>query len=141
MTSAIGPSIQAQAAECAVRLATVSVSQQQVEAMQLGIPVERALLEPEGQRPGGARLQVFGALHGRVTFQVLHLDPAPEPLLAPVEGNLWRVMLATTDLKYGGCGTPQPDARDNWRIPVHAAVVLAPRIDDLAYLGEFKWTR
>jgi maltooligosyltrehalose trehalohydrolase len=71
----------------------------------------------------------------------LHLDPAPEPLLAPPEGSLWRVMLATTDLKYGGCGTPQPDARDNWHIPGHAAVALAPREDMLTYLGEFKWMR
>jgi maltooligosyltrehalose trehalohydrolase len=71
----------------------------------------------------------------------LHLDPAPEPLLAPVEGTLWRVMLATTDLKYGGCGTPQPDTKDNWHIPGHAAVVLAPKEDMLTYLGEFKWMR
>jgi maltooligosyltrehalose trehalohydrolase len=71
----------------------------------------------------------------------LHLDPAPEPLLAPVEGNLWRAMLATTDLKYGGCGTPQPETRDNWHIPGHATIALAPRTDALTYLGEFKWTR
>jgi maltooligosyltrehalose trehalohydrolase len=71
----------------------------------------------------------------------LHLDPAPEPLLAPVEGTLWRVMLATTDLKYGGCGTPQPDTKDNWHIPGHAAVVLSPKEDMLTYLGEFKWMR
>lgn len=71
----------------------------------------------------------------------LHLNPAPEPLLAPIEGTLWRVMLATTDLKYGGCGTPQPDTKDNWHIPGHAAVALAPKEDMLTYLGEFKWTR
>jgi maltooligosyltrehalose trehalohydrolase len=71
----------------------------------------------------------------------LHLDPAPEPLLAPPEGRLWKVMLATTDPKYGGCGTPMPDGNDNWRVPGHAAVVLAPIADMQAYLGEFKWTK
>lgn len=71
----------------------------------------------------------------------LHLDPAPEPLLAPPEGRLWKVVLATTDPKYGGCGTPMPDGKDNWRIPGHAAVVLAPIADMKAYLGEFKWMR
>lgn len=71
----------------------------------------------------------------------LHLDPAPEPLLAPPEGNLWKVLLATTDPKYGGCGTPPPEDRDNWKIPGHAAVVLAPIADMQAYLGEFKWMK
>lgn len=71
----------------------------------------------------------------------LHLDPAPEPLLAPPKGCLWNVLLATTDPRYGGCGTSEPDALDNWHIPGHAAVVLAPRADSRTYLGEFKWKR
>jgi hypothetical protein len=50
-------------------------------------------------------------------------------------------MLATTDPKYGGCGTPLPEGENNWRIPGHAAVVLAPIADMQAYLGEFKWMR
>lgn len=57
----------------------------------------------------------------------LHLDPAPDPLLAPPEDRLWKVIFATTDPRYGGCGTPVPDTRDNWHIPGHAALVLAPR--------------
>lgn len=69
----------------------------------------------------------------------LHLDPAPEPLLAPPEGCLWRVLLATTDPRYGGCGTPELDVMDNWHIPGHAAVVLAPRANSRTYSGEFKW--
>ncbi len=77
-----------------------------------------------------------------VNFGVdLHLNPAPEPLLAPPEGRLWKVMLATTDSKYGGCGTPMPDSNDNWRIPGHAAAVLTPIADMQAYLGEFKWMK
>ncbi|MFB3763943.1 MAG: malto-oligosyltrehalose trehalohydrolase [Methanotrichaceae archaeon] len=71
----------------------------------------------------------------------IHLDPAPEPLLAPPKNGLWKVIFATTDPKYGGCGTPEPDAKDGWHISGHAAVVLAPREDSRAYLGEFKWKR
>jgi len=71
----------------------------------------------------------------------LHLDPAPEPLLAPPEGKLWKIIFATTDPRYGGCGTLEPDTKDNWRIPGHAAVALAPMSDGRAYLGEFKWKR
>ena len=71
----------------------------------------------------------------------LHLDPAPEPLLAPPDGRLWKVTFATTDPRYGGCGTPEPETRSNWRIPGHAAVALAPRANSRAYLGESKWKR
>lgn len=71
----------------------------------------------------------------------LHLDPAPEPLLAPPMGRLWKVIFATTDPIYGGCGTPEPETRDNWHIPGHAAVVLAPKEDGRAYLRGFKWRK
>jgi maltooligosyltrehalose trehalohydrolase len=58
----------------------------------------------------------------------LHLDPAPEPLLAPPSGALWDRIWSSEDPRYGGGGTPplESDA-DNWRIPGHAAVALAPR--------------
>jgi maltooligosyltrehalose trehalohydrolase len=55
----------------------------------------------------------------------LHLDPAPEPLLAPPEHGEWKVLWSSEDPKYGGDGTPPPDSEDNWRIPGHAALVLA----------------
>ncbi len=61
----------------------------------------------------------------------LHLDPAPEPLLAPPEGREWQVRWASEDPRYGGLGAPAPEAEDGWRIQGHAAVVLAPAVAGL----------
>ena len=57
----------------------------------------------------------------------LHLDPAPEPLLAPPEAVCWEIIWSSENPKYGGSGTPPADTLDNWYIPGHAAVVLGPR--------------
>jgi maltooligosyltrehalose trehalohydrolase len=57
----------------------------------------------------------------------LHLDPAPEPLLAPPARARWAVRWSSADVRYGGCGTPEPDTAANWRIPGESAVLLAPR--------------
>jgi len=57
----------------------------------------------------------------------LHLDPAPEPLLAPPEGMSWELLWSSENPKYGGSGTPLVDTPDNWWVPGHAAVVLRPR--------------
>ncbi|HEY5313809.1 MAG TPA: malto-oligosyltrehalose trehalohydrolase [Pirellulales bacterium] len=59
----------------------------------------------------------------------LHLDPAPEPLLAPVWQHQWRLLWSSESPSYGGTGTPPLESDDNWRIPGEAAVVLtrAPR--------------
>jgi maltooligosyltrehalose trehalohydrolase len=56
----------------------------------------------------------------------LHLDPAPEPLLAPPDGMRWQTLWSSEDPRYGGTGTPPLDSEDNWRIPGHAAVALQP---------------
>lgn len=56
----------------------------------------------------------------------LHLDPAPEPLLAPPEGMGWQILWSSEDPRYGGAGTPGLDSADNWRIPGHAAAALRP---------------
>ncbi|MFH1116384.1 MAG: malto-oligosyltrehalose trehalohydrolase [Pseudomonadota bacterium] len=56
----------------------------------------------------------------------LHLDPAPEPLLAPPLGMRWQIIWSSENPKYGGSGTPPMDTPDNWYIPGHAAVVLGP---------------
>jgi len=56
----------------------------------------------------------------------LHLDPAPEPLLAPPEGHHWAIRWSSEDRRYGGCSTPPLDTEENWRIPGEAAVVLVP---------------
>ena len=67
-----------------------------------------------------------------VNFGVdLHLDPAPEPLLAPPADSEWTTLWSSENPKYGGIGTARSIARhcaeDNWRIPGHAAVVLKPQ--------------
>ena len=93
------------------------------------------------QRPGGLDgavlsgdafvLRYFGGPHGDRLLLVnlgrdLRLIPAPEPLLAPPEGRLWEVLWSSEDPRYGGTGTPPPDAGNGWRIPGHAALVMRP---------------
>jgi maltooligosyltrehalose trehalohydrolase len=56
----------------------------------------------------------------------LHLDPAPEPLLAPPADSEWTTLWSSEDPKYGGIGAPPLDSEENWRIPGHAAVLLKP---------------
>jgi maltooligosyltrehalose trehalohydrolase len=56
----------------------------------------------------------------------LHLDPAPEPLLAPVCGTRWGVLLSSEDPRYGGDGTRPLESEENWTLPGHAAFALAP---------------
>jgi maltooligosyltrehalose trehalohydrolase len=56
----------------------------------------------------------------------LHLAPAPEPLLAPIEGKRWEILWSSENPRYGGHGTPPPEVKGEWRIPGHAAVVLKP---------------
>ncbi|MBV8906252.1 MAG: DUF3459 domain-containing protein, partial [Acidobacteriia bacterium] len=58
----------------------------------------------------------------------LHLDPAPEPLLAPPDGKTWQLHWSSEDPRYQGTGTPPVYSEDNWRIPGTAAVVMAPGI-------------
>ncbi len=56
----------------------------------------------------------------------LHLEPIPEPLIAPPEGMEWQILWSSEDLRYGGCGTPTVENFAGWRIPGEAAVVLKP---------------
>ena len=69
----------------------------------------------------------------------LNLNPAPEPLLAPPEGRLWKVLWSSEDCRYGGSGTPPLETKLNWLIPGHAAVAMAPapagEVVDLANMG------
>ncbi len=57
----------------------------------------------------------------------LHLDPAPEPLLAPPLEHRWSVLWSSENPGYGGNGTPALDTPENWWIPGHAAVLLHPK--------------
>lgn len=57
----------------------------------------------------------------------LHLDLAPEPLLAPPADLEWTTLWSSEHPRYGGTGTPPLDTEENWRIPGYAAVLLKPR--------------
>ena len=52
------------------------------------------------------------------------LDPAPEPLLAPPEGQDWQMLWSSENPRYGGSGTPPVYGDKGWRIPGQAAVVM-----------------
>jgi maltooligosyltrehalose trehalohydrolase len=56
----------------------------------------------------------------------LHLDPVPEPLLAPFEGKSWSPLWSSEDVRYGGHGTPPVVVKAGWRIPGHGALLLIP---------------
>jgi maltooligosyltrehalose trehalohydrolase len=56
----------------------------------------------------------------------LHLSPAPEPLLAPLEDAGWTIEWSSEAPAYGGCGTPPLETDQNWWIPGRAAVLLKP---------------
>jgi maltooligosyltrehalose trehalohydrolase len=56
----------------------------------------------------------------------LLLDISPEPLLAPPQNRLWSLFWTSEDFKYGGCGSPQPDGPDGWRLPAESAIVMCP---------------
>ncbi len=56
----------------------------------------------------------------------LNLNPAPEPLLAPPAGKVWRAVWSSEDYAYGGTGTPPLETKENWCLPGETAVALAP---------------
>jgi maltooligosyltrehalose trehalohydrolase len=56
----------------------------------------------------------------------LLLGPAPEPLLAPVEGQAWRLLWSSEAPLYGGAGIPAQNAEGDWLILGQSAAVLAP---------------
>jgi maltooligosyltrehalose trehalohydrolase len=56
----------------------------------------------------------------------LELNPAPEPLLAPPAGKVWKPVWSSEDYAYGGTGTPPLETKNNWGLPGETAVALAP---------------
>ena len=58
--------------------------------------------------------------------QNLHLSPAPDPLLAPLPGQAWRILWSSEAPDYGGGGTPALHRDRQLHIPGEAALVLAP---------------
>jgi len=56
----------------------------------------------------------------------LDLNPAPEPLLAPPEGKIWKVVLSSEDYRYGGTGTPPVETEDGWCLPGRTTIAFRP---------------
>lgn len=89
--------------------------------------------------PGAFMLRYFGDEEDRLVLVNLegdlHLDPAPEPLLAPPAGMTWEVLWSSEDPAYGGSGTPAVYSAENWWLPGSACVVMRPAVapvDDAA---------
>lgn len=96
--------------------------------------VDGAVLGPEA-----FLLRFFGEDHSDRLILLnlgrdLHLDPAPEPLLAAPEDAHWDLLWSSEDPSYGGHGTPPLETPDNWYIPGESAVVLT------AVPGRLLWT-
>ncbi|MGH8056786.1 MAG: DUF3459 domain-containing protein, partial [Candidatus Entotheonellia bacterium] len=62
----------------------------------------------------------------------LAYDPAPEPLLAPIQGGSWKLIWSSDDPLYGGPGRPNVSGEEGWRLPAESAVFFAavPTLDD-----------
>jgi maltooligosyltrehalose trehalohydrolase len=100
--------------------------------------------------PGAFVLRYFGADGDDRLLCInlgttVHLDPAPEPLLAPPAGARWNVAWSSEAPRYGGHGLRAVDAppadravptgtptrmrpRENWCLPGECAVVLSPAV-------------
>jgi maltooligosyltrehalose trehalohydrolase len=60
----------------------------------------------------------------------LHLDTAPEPLLAPPRGMEWDTMWSSESQCYGGMGSYPLETEENWHIPGHSAVLMNPKVQE-----------
>jgi maltooligosyltrehalose trehalohydrolase len=74
-------------------------------------------------------LRWFGDLQERLLIvnfgRELHLEPVPEPLLAPPRDRRWALLWSSEDPRYGGLGVMAPVSDDErWRIPAECAVLL-----------------
>jgi maltooligosyltrehalose trehalohydrolase len=92
------------------------------------------------QRPGGLDGAVLGAQAFVLRYfgeggddrllvvnlgRELHLEVAPEPLLAPPPGRRWELLWSTESPAYTGQATPLVETEDGrWSLPGQAAVVL-----------------
>src|SRR5437868_1713152 len=60
----------------------------------------------------------------------LTMRPAPEPLLAPIEGHSWDILWSSEAVEYGGVGTPPLYRSGYLRIAAESALVLMPAARD-----------
>ena len=75
-------------------------------------------------------LRLFGAKEDRLLIvnlgADLWLEPAPEPLLAPLENQGWRCVWSSESPAYGGSGAATLETNANWIIPGESAALLSP---------------
>jgi maltooligosyltrehalose trehalohydrolase len=57
----------------------------------------------------------------------VHLEPAPEPLLAPPSPAGWETVWSSESVRYCGAGTPQVYGDGGWRLPPRSALLLSPK--------------
>jgi maltooligosyltrehalose trehalohydrolase len=57
----------------------------------------------------------------------LHLETAPEPLLAPPQECEWSIRWSSEDPAYGGGGTAPLESDRNWLVPGFSATFFVPR--------------
>jgi len=80
--------------------------------------------------PGAFMLRFFGEHEDRLMLVNLivdlHLDPAPEPLLAPAADETWEVLWSSEDPAYGGSGTPAIYSDEGWMLPGSACILMRP---------------
>jgi maltooligosyltrehalose trehalohydrolase len=73
-------------------------------------------------------LRFFGESSDRlllVNFGLdLHLEIAPEPLLAAPENMKWEMLWCSEHPKYSGAGVYPCESEENWTLPGHAAAVM-----------------
>jgi maltooligosyltrehalose trehalohydrolase len=73
----------------------------------------------------------YVGLHGEDRLVVVNLGrdlvwtSSAYPLLAPPQETQWKLLLSTSDPKYGGAGVAEIDDHE-WHMPGHAALVLRP---------------
>jgi maltooligosyltrehalose trehalohydrolase len=104
----------------AIRRGDPVISAQRADRMHGAVLGEAALLLRFVGRGQDDRLLIVNL--GRE----LVLDPCPEPLLAPPDGARWGLAWSSERVAYGGGGAPEPEDDGVWRIPAHAALLLAP---------------
>ncbi len=77
-------------------------------------------------------LRFFGEEAGERLLTVnlgsdLRLAPAPEPLLAPPEGQRWKLIWSSEEDRYGGSGTPPLETDGIWTLPGRSSLVFAAK--------------
>jgi maltooligosyltrehalose trehalohydrolase len=97
---------------------------QQVEKVDGAVVAEQAFVLRFFSDAGDDRLLVVNL--GRD----FHLDPAPEPLVAPPEDRAWHLLWSSEHPGYGGSGQPPFDAQAGWRIPGEAVVVFRAQMPE-----------